>query len=742
MKSATTRRGRYQFGPKELCPCGKSSDYHPILNSPGGGGQCFNRKCGQKWFPPKPTKQMLHHLSAVRQSARQASGSGNAHAPRSSGSGNQPVESSTITTDMTTPAFFGAPDRIHIYHDEDGNPLYRILVKKHDVGTGKNVIAQRWDGTTYVNGLGDISRVLYRLPDVLKGIQDGRQIIIVEGEKDADTLMGHGLVATTAVGGACKWAHEYSSVLDGADVLIIPDLDDIGQRHGREVAESLRSVGYLASLRILDLHALGPDLPEKSDVSDYLEGGGSLDALLEHAATLPDLASDGKQYPTLPQGVYDNLPEPLAGILHAIDDNEERATLLLACLTTLSSVLPNVHFRYHRTTYNAPLYLFVLGPAGSGKAIACHALELVRSVDDRLAREHEENMKRYNREQEEYRSTMQKSGRATWRGDRPTQRGDVPVMPERRCLIAPADSTAPSINILLAANGSILIADSEADSLATALNQDHGDLSPVLRKAFGHEPVAISRVQDRRFVSCERPRLAVLLSGTPRQLLPLLRDSENGLASRFAYHIVRGRDEFINPFENQHHDIRDTVRAAAGGIDELYGFLWALGTDDVVFRLTPEQEADFHARYSRRKSLSSDDHEAITGAIHRLGIIEMRIAMILTVLRLWLKDRMGMARRLTCSEEDYRTASLVSEYFLHTASTVLGYLPRSPNPSLARLPNRTAEWFAALPDEVTTREAITQGEYYGVPKRTVERTLRSSILFRREGRAKYRKVPP
>ncbi len=741
MKRTLTRKRRYRFGPKQLCPCRKSHDYHPILDSDGGGGKCFNRKCGQRWFPPKRAKPFLHHLDAARQSARQAPSYGS-NATRSSGSGNQSAESSTITTDMTTPAFFGTPDRIHVYHDEEGNPLYRILVKKHDVGTGKNVIAQRWDGISYVNGLGDIPRVLYRLPDVLKGIQDGKQVVIVEGEKDADTLAGHGLVATTAVGGACKWAHEYSSVLDGADILIIPDLDDIGQRHGHEVAESLRSVGYLASLRILDLHALAPDLPEKSDVSDYLEGGGSLDALLEHAATLPDLANDGTRYPSLSPDVYDNLPEPLAGILHSIDDNEERATLLLACLTTLSAVLPNVHFRYHTNTYNAPLYLFVIGPAGSGKSIACYALELVRSVDDRLAREHEENMKRYNREQEEYRSTVQKSAKGTWRGEKSGQRGDVPVMPERRCLVAPADSTAPSINLLLAANGSILIADSEADSLATALNQDHGDLSPVLRKAFGHEPVSISRVQDRRFVTCERPRLAVLLSGTPRQLLPLLRDSENGLASRFAYHIVRGKVEFINPFENQHHDIRDTVRAAAGGIDELYGFLSALGTDEVLFQLTEEQQADFYARYSRWKSLHSDDHEAMTGVIHRLAIIEMRIAMILTVLRTWLKDRMGMTRKLTCSDDDYRTASLLSEYFLQTASTVLGYLPRSPNPALARMPTRTTEWFAALPDEVTTSEAITQGEYYGVPRRTVERTLRSPILFRREGRAKYRKVPP
>ncbi|MBN9400312.1 MAG: DUF3987 domain-containing protein ['Candidatus Kapabacteria' thiocyanatum] len=632
--------------------------------------------------------------------------------------------------------------REHLYHDKDGNVLYRVCIIKY-VDREKDVFAQQWMGTTFSSKMNGLAPVLYRLPGLLQGIKDGKQIVIVEGEKDADTLVALGLVATTATYGAEKWPDDHSRTFAGADILIIPDLDEKGRKHGNRVSASLLKHGPPASLRVLNLHDLDATLPEKSDVTDYLERGGSMGTLLAYAETLPDMVPHEEEppraesHPVVPADVYDHLPQPLAGIVQRIDDMEERSTLLLACIVISSAVLPNVFFRYHHDVIYAPLYLFIVGPAGSGKGIARYALDLTYVVEERFARIQETNMARYNRELEAYRKSVQKPPRGT----PSAPRSDLPVMPERRCLVAPADSTAPSINLLLATNGSILISDSEADTLATALNGDHGDLSPTLRKAFSHEPLSLSRVQDRRFVTCPRPRLAILLSGTPKQLLPLLRSTENGLTSRFLFHLVKGRDAFLDPFTNHGHDIRETIRAVAPDVDELYAFLSSLPEDAIEFRLTKEQKREFNVRYGRWKGLSVDDHGSMSGAIHRLGISEMRIAMILTVLRHWQAERTEMPRLLICSEEDYRTASLLANYFLQTTGTVMGYLPEQMNPALSRLPNRTADWYAALPEEVTTNEAASLGEQYGVARRTVERTLGNPLLFERSSRARYRKAP-
>src|SRR5262249_18519920 len=58
-----------------------------------------------------------------------------------------------------------------------------------------------------------------------------------------------------------------------ASVAIIPDNDEAGRDHARAVAASLR--GSAASVKIVEL----PRLPPKGDVSDWINAGGTAEAL-------------------------------------------------------------------------------------------------------------------------------------------------------------------------------------------------------------------------------------------------------------------------------------------------------------------------------------------------------------------------------------------------------------------------------------------------------------------------------
>src|SRR5215471_9060406 len=78
-----------------------------------------------------------------------------------------------------------------------------------------------------------------------------------------------GLLATTNPGGAGKWRLEYSKYLTGFDVVLLPDNDDAGRQHAHHVAQCLRD--NAASVRIVELGGL----PEKGDVSDWIDGGAS-----------------------------------------------------------------------------------------------------------------------------------------------------------------------------------------------------------------------------------------------------------------------------------------------------------------------------------------------------------------------------------------------------------------------------------------------------------------------------------
>jgi hypothetical protein len=125
-----------------------------------------------------------------------------------------------------------------------------------------------------------VRRVLYRLPQLLDSIRDGRVVYLVEGEKDADRLATLGHAATCNFEGAAKegqrpkWQPEYGDVLRGADVIIVADRDEAGLAHARAAAIDLAGKAKSVIIRRSKVAR------EHADISDHLEAGYPLDELL------------------------------------------------------------------------------------------------------------------------------------------------------------------------------------------------------------------------------------------------------------------------------------------------------------------------------------------------------------------------------------------------------------------------------------------------------------------------------
>lgn len=154
------------------------------------------------------------------------------------------------------------PEARYGYHDEKGKLLFEVLRFP-----GKDFRQRKPDGAGgWEWKLGDVRRVLYRLPEIVASAADERVVIVVEGEKDADALAKLGFVATSSSGGAEKWRKEYAESLRGRDVVVIPDNDEPGRRHAQQVARSLEGVSLRT--RVIEL----PGLPPKGDTSDWLRG--------------------------------------------------------------------------------------------------------------------------------------------------------------------------------------------------------------------------------------------------------------------------------------------------------------------------------------------------------------------------------------------------------------------------------------------------------------------------------------
>ena len=147
------------------------------------------------------------------------------------------------------------------YEDKDGNHVMDVVRFKP-----KGFRPRRPDGKLTLDG---VTRVPYRLPQLLDGIKEGRDILILEGEKDCENAEKFGLVATTFAGGAGKWRKEYSEWFQDAKVICLPDHDDAGRKGMHHIASEISMVAE--SVRLLEL----PDLLEKGDFSDWIKIEGN-----------------------------------------------------------------------------------------------------------------------------------------------------------------------------------------------------------------------------------------------------------------------------------------------------------------------------------------------------------------------------------------------------------------------------------------------------------------------------------
>lgn len=155
------------------------------------------------------------------------------------------------------------------YRDENGDVLY---VKERRFP--KDFRQYRpLPGGRRAYSLGDVRRVLYRLPELVASAEVDATVYVCEGEKDADRVRAVGATATTWGDGAwregqqSKWRREYTETLRGRGVVIVADDDAPGRATAVVIAKELEGAARSVSVVI---PAAG------KDAHDHLEAGHTL----------------------------------------------------------------------------------------------------------------------------------------------------------------------------------------------------------------------------------------------------------------------------------------------------------------------------------------------------------------------------------------------------------------------------------------------------------------------------------
>lgn len=153
-------------------------------------------------------------------------------------------------------------DTVHEYKDVDGVILYENVRYKP-----KGFSQRRPDGNGgYIYNLDGMDRVPYRLPELLDAIKNGTdEILLTEGEKDADNLRSLGFTVTSFK----NWTESLNQYINGAHAVLFRDHDKSGMKQANDAAHTIAAVAQ--SVKVIDLFD-GESPAEKHgrDISDWI----------------------------------------------------------------------------------------------------------------------------------------------------------------------------------------------------------------------------------------------------------------------------------------------------------------------------------------------------------------------------------------------------------------------------------------------------------------------------------------
>ena len=443
-----------------------------------------------------------------------------------------------------------------------------------------------------------------------------------------------------------------------------------------------------------------------------------------NVATIVD--TPNQAMPTIPDEVFNTLPQFLQQVVNPANGQEEKDILLLGALTAFSACFPKLFGIYDQRKVFCNLYLFVTAPASAGKGRLNQIKNLVEPVH-KLKREQAKVLKQqFQAETATYNMNKGKD-----------ENLEKPSKPPERMLFIPANNSVTGVYQLISDNkGRGLIFETEGDTLAQAFKSDYGNYSDGFRKAFHHETISYYRRTDREYVDIEKPCLSTVLSGTPKQEATLITNEENGLFSRFMFYYMNIKPTWKNVFQNSNKvGLDDYYNQLGSEFLELYKTL--KNNPEIEIRLTTTQQQQFNTFFEslQTKYINLQPEEYIA-TIRRLGLIAFRIMMLFTAFRIMEDGDVNTTKE--CEDIDFENALTIISILVKHSSKVFNDLPIEQK-ATKRL-NRKERFLESLPKQFNRQEYLDLATNQSIPHKTAEGYMTKFVdagLIHREAHNNY-----
>lgn len=417
--------------------------------------------------------------------------------------------------------------------------------------------------------------------------------------------------------------------------------------------------------------------------------------------------------PTLPDDIFNTIPDFLQQITAVSATKEERDILLLGSLVTLSVAFPKIVGKYGDNPANANLFIFISAKASGGKGILIHCRKLVEPIHDALREQARLLKKQYDVEMMDFKANKGKDSSV-----------EQPSKPPQKLLFIPANNSSTGFfELLNDSNGRGIIFETEADTLSKSFKSDYGDYSDGFRNAFQHEPHSFYRRTDKEYVEIKRPCLSVMLSGTPRQINTLIPNAENGLFSRFMFYVMNMKLVWKDVFASKTEHGLDNHFAELG--KEFYNLYQILqSSPEIQFTLTPNQQTKFNQFFEQNQIFYFTIHqEDYIASVRRLGLTAFRIMMIFSALRM-MEDG-DIPDTLICNDIDFdNTLKMVSVLIKHSSYV---YTQIAQENHKAKPKNRKEIFLENLPQKFNRQTYVDIGLKLSIPDKTAQRYIKEFV---------------
>lgn len=428
--------------------------------------------------------------------------------------------------------------------------------------------------------------------------------------------------------------------------------------------------------------------------------------------------------PLLDEKIYKNLPPVLkdgTDLFPAF--SREKDMFFTASLSLISGILPNCYFYYDNRKHYLNLYAMIVAPPASGKGVMVHANSYVSKIEDHLTETYNAQLSKFNQAEKDAKNASKDVKNEGDISDREVEKEGV-LRPRRKKLVIPANSSAASfLGLLNDSNGSGILFETEADTLAQALKQDWGNYSDTLRKAYHHEPVTFSRKMDNMVVDIKCPKLSVMISGTLGQVGSMgLNIPENGLQSRFFFYLFNTIPKFKSLGGTSNNKLDHCLDKLSFKMKDTY--LQLLNKPNGIEIVLNQSQWNLISRFFNRKlEIVLRKYNSLGAAIVTRGALgAVRIAAILEVLEEANNFPLINIDIIKCSNQCLFKAIRIAETYIDHTLVIYHFSKSGAEPDIEM--HKYLDFYNLLPDGDFTRNDVLEiAKKIGFSERTIDRRL-------------------